>query len=131
MRTGRGILRRYAALTRVEGACYCAVAEAWVEGSPVERLIEIVLYGRADCRLCDEAKGVLRRVAAAYPAAIREVDILAAPELDLRFREEIPVVFVEGRKAFKFRVPEGELRRRLDRILRERRAPPARSEGVP
>jgi hypothetical protein len=34
------------------------------------------------------------------------------------------VVFVEGRKAFKFRVPERELRRRLERALAERRARP-------
>ncbi len=105
--------------------------ECMLEGTTVEGPIEIVLYGAADCCLCDEAKAVLRRVAAAYPAAIREVDILADPELERRFREEIPVVFVDGRKAFKFRVPEGELRRRLDRILGDRRPAPARSEGTP
>ncbi len=90
--------------------------------------IAITLYGKADCCLCDEAKAVLRRVAAAYPAAIREVDIGAEPELQTRFGADIPVVFVDGRKAFKFRVPERDLRRRLDRALAERRAATAPQE---
>jgi len=94
----------------------------------VGRPIEITLYGKADCCLCDQAKQVLRRVAAAYPAALREVDIMADPALQDRFGAEVPVVFVEGRKAFKFRIPERELRRRLDRALADRgaAAPPRR-----
>lgn len=96
----------------------------------VERPIQITLYGKADCCLCDEAKQVLRRVAAAYPVALQEVDILGDPVLQDHFGAEIPVVFVEGRKAFKFRVPERELRRRLDRALADRpaAAPP---HGLP
>jgi glutaredoxin len=86
--------------------------------------IDITLYGRPDCCLCDEAKAVLRRVAPAYAAAVREVNIASDRELQARFGEEIPVVFVDGRKAFKFRVPERELRSRLDRALAERRARP-------
>jgi hypothetical protein len=130
-RTGEIFRRSVAPLTHADGACYCAVAAAWVEGCTVERPIEIILFGKAECCLCDEAKGVLRRVAASYPAALREVDILTDPELEVRFREEVPVVYVEGRKAFKFRVPEGELRRRLDRIIGDRRAVPGRPEGAP
>lgn len=82
--------------------------------------IEITLYGKPDCCLCDEAKAVLRRVAAGFPAAVLEVNIATDPALQARFGEEIPVVFVDGRKAFKFRVPERDLRRRLDRALAER-----------
>ena len=84
--------------------------------------IEITLYGKADCCLCDEAKAVLQRVAAGYPATIRAVDIAPDPGLRARFGGEVPVVFVDGRKAFKFRVPERDLRRRLDRALAERGA---------
>jgi len=86
----------------------------------VDRRIEVTLYGKAECCLCDEAKAVLRRVVAAYPAALREVDIMSDPGLQARFGEEIPVVFVDGRKAFKFRVLERDLRRRLDRAVAER-----------
>ncbi len=88
----------------------------------MEGPIEILLYGKPDCCLCDEAKAVLRRVAAGYPAAIREVDIASDPELQARFGAEVPVVFVDGRKAFKCRLPERDVRRRLDRALAERGA---------
>ena len=33
------------------------------------------------------------------------------------FGEEVPVLFLDGRKAFKYRVTEGELRRKIARIL--------------
>jgi len=84
--------------------------------------IEITLYGKADCCLCDDAKAIVRRVAPAYPVTVREVDIESDPALRARFGEEIPVVFVDGRKAFKFRVPERDLRRRLDRAVAQRGA---------
>jgi hypothetical protein len=43
-----------------------------------------------------------------------EVDITGDPELEAAYREQIPVVFVAGRKAFKYHVDSAELRRRLD-----------------
>jgi hypothetical protein len=86
----------------------------------VNRPIEVTVYGKAECCLCDEAKTVLRRVLATYPAVLREVDILSDPALRAQFEEQIPVVFVEGRKAFKFHVPEDALRRRLKRALADR-----------
>lgn len=86
----------------------------------VDRSIDVTLYGKAECCLCDEAKVVLQRVVAAYPAVLREVDIMSDPDLEARFGGEIPVVFVDGRKAFKFRVPERDLRRRMERALAER-----------
>ncbi len=90
--------------------------------------IEILLYGKPDCCLCDEAKAVLRRVAGGYPTAIREVNIASDPGLQVRFGAEVPVVFVDGRKAFKFHLPERDLRRRLERALAERGA--RRQEGT-
>lgn len=73
----------------------------------------LVLYGKTGCHLCEEMKGVIERVAAFVPLELREVDIAGDLELLERYGEEIPVLFVDGRKAFKFRVSENELRRRL------------------
>ena len=42
-----------------------------------------------------------------------EVDITGDPDLEAEYREQIPVVFVAGRKAFKYRVDPAELRRRV------------------
>ena len=41
------------------------------------------------------------------------MDISGDPDLEARYREQIPVVFVAGRKAFKYRVEPVELARRV------------------
>ena len=46
---------------------------------------------------------------------LAEIDISTDPALEARFGQEIPVLFVNGRKAFKYRVTAGELRRKLGR----------------
>jgi glutaredoxin len=70
---------------------------------------EVVLYTRAGCHLCDEAKQVLRDARVAFS----EVDIDADAELRALYNEEVPVVFIDGRKAFKYHVDPHDLRRRL------------------
>jgi len=70
---------------------------------------EVVLYTRAGCHLCDEAKHVLRDARVAFS----QVDIDGDPTLRERFNEEVPVVFIDGRKAFKYRVDPRELRKHL------------------
>jgi glutaredoxin len=76
-------------------------------------LPRVELYTKRDCCLCDEAKQVLARVRAELPFELAEIDIEGDPALLERFRTEIPVVFIGGRKAFKYRVDERALRRRL------------------
>lgn len=90
--------------------------------------IEVVVYGAPDCSLCDEAKGVLRAQQAALGFELVEVDISDDPELELRHREEIPVVFIAGRKAFKYRVDPSELMRR---VAREAASQTGTSQTVP
>ena len=76
-------------------------------------LPEVVLYTRAGCHLCDEAKEQIRRAQADTPFAFREVDIDLDLELRARFNEEVPVVFIGGKKAFKYKIDARELRKRL------------------
>ena len=78
-------------------------------------MITVELYGKPDCCLCDDAKAVLRRVQAEIPFRLREIDIQGDPELMKKYGEQVPVVYVGGMKAFKFRVDEAKLRRRLAR----------------
>jgi fructose-specific component phosphotransferase system IIB-like protein len=60
-------------------------------------------------------KAVVQRVigAAAVRAAVEEVDISADPDLEARYGLEIPVLLIDGKKAAKYRVTEGELTRML------------------
>ena len=75
--------------------------------------VEVRLYSAPGCHLCDDAKDVLERERAGLGFDLVEVDISGDPELEAAYREQIPVVYVAGRKAFKFRVEPAELRRRV------------------
>jgi glutaredoxin len=55
---------------------------------------EVVLYGRPDCHLCEEARELLRELAG---AGWREVDIESDDALLRTYLERIPVVAVDGR----------------------------------
>jgi glutaredoxin len=75
--------------------------------------VEVVVYGAPGCHLCEVAKQVLEGQRELLGFELREVDIEGDPELEAAFREQIPVVFVDGRKAFKYRVDPSELARRV------------------
>ena len=74
-------------------------------------MTRLTVYSRPGCHLCEDMKAVLTQVArsATEVVAIEEVDISTDPELMERYALEIPVLLVNGRKAAKYRVTEGEL----------------------
>jgi hypothetical protein len=76
--------------------------------------VEVRVYSAAGCHLCDVAKEVLVRERELRDFELVEVDITGDDELEAAYRQQIPVVFVAGRKAFKYDVDVWELRRRLD-----------------
>jgi glutaredoxin len=75
--------------------------------------VAVTLYGAPGCHLCDDAKEVLDRQRELLGFELEVVDISDDSELEARYREEIPVVLVAGRKAFKYRVDPAELARRV------------------
>ncbi len=74
----------------------------------------VTLYTRAGCCLCDEAKQVLNAVRRRAGFELKEVDIDADPELRRLYNDEVPVIAINGRKAFKYRVSEPELLKKLE-----------------
>jgi len=75
--------------------------------------IALTFYSRPGCHLCDEMKEIVGAVAPELGCTVSEVDISGEPELEARYATEIPVLLVNGRKAFKYRLTERELRKRL------------------
>jgi len=72
-------------------------------------MARVVLYTAQGCHLCDRARDVL----AAEEVAYEEVDITGVPDLEGAYREWLPVVEIDGERAFVYHVqPEG-LRRKL------------------
>jgi len=74
---------------------------------------EVVLYSRKGCHLCDVVKESLSRLAGDGGFTWREVDIDADPELKRLYNEEVPVVLINGRKAFKYHMDERDFLRLL------------------
>ena len=82
-------------------------------------MIRITLYSRRDCHLCHEMRAVVDEVARTVPLQIEELDIDDDPELTAAYDTEVPVLAVNGRKAFKYTVDAAALRARLAREARE------------
>jgi glutaredoxin len=80
--------------------------------------IALILYGRPGCHLCDDMKEIVAPVVRELGCTLEQIDISGNPELEARYGTEIPVLLVNGRKAFKHRVIEPALRRRLAREAR-------------
>ncbi len=76
---------------------------------------EVVLYTRSGCCLCDDAKHALQMARAQVPFTLREVDIDSDPALQAEHRFDVPVIEIDGRRAFKHRVTPRELVERLSR----------------
>ena len=65
---------------------------------------EVIVYSRRGCHLCDVVKSQLAELQNDRSFDWREFDIDADPELRQKYNDEVPVVFIDGRKAFKYRM---------------------------
>ena len=75
--------------------------------------IRLTLVTRQECHLCEEMAAVIDRVAPGFDAQVEVRDVDADPELLARYSDEVPVLLIDDRKAFKYRVTARELERRL------------------
>lgn len=78
-------------------------------------MIELTLYTRRDCELCREMEAVIDDTLTQIAARLERVEIDDRADLEARFGLEVPVLFVNQRKAFKYRCTPRELKRRLER----------------
>jgi len=80
--------------------------------------IALTLYTRPGCHLCDDMKEIIGPLMGEWVCTLEEIDISQDAALDARYGLEIPVLLVNGRKAFKYRLTARELRARLRAELR-------------
>lgn len=80
-----------------------------------EAQARVVIFSRAGCHLCDEAREVVSAVCDAAGESWREVDVDADPALVERYGEYVPVVEVDGVQQGFWRVDGARLARRLAR----------------
>jgi glutaredoxin len=74
---------------------------------------DVVVYSRKGCHLCETVKESLAKLSRHKGFRWREVDVDSDEELRRQFTDEVPVVFINGRKAFKFHMDEREFLRKL------------------
>ena len=77
----------------------------------------LALYWAQGCHLCEPAKQTARAVCAELGIALAEIDITGDDVLEEAYRSSLPVVEIDGRRAFKFFLDEHDLRQRLARSL--------------
>ena len=71
----------------------------------------VVLYHAEGCHLCERARGVLEENGVAF----EEVDITGDAELEPTYREWLPVVEIDGERAFVYHVDPAAFRRKVRR----------------
>jgi len=74
---------------------------------------KLTLYARKDCCLCDEMKIAIDEVSAKIIFELETIDVDMSPALQEQFGAQVPVLFIDGRKVFKYRVTTEQLARRL------------------
>ena len=75
---------------------------------------KITLYTRRGCHLCDEAKKVIAFARRTAAFDYEELDIDTDVGLQQLYNEEVPVVAIDGAKAFKYRLTAEELLRKIE-----------------
>jgi glutathione S-transferase len=73
----------------------------------------VTLFHADGCSLCRRARTTLLAVGADIPFDLEEVDIAGDDELEAGYREWLPVVEIDGERAFVYFVDEAALRRKL------------------
>ncbi len=74
---------------------------------------QLTVYTAPECCLCDEARSVLDEVAPQLGIEVTWVDISGDPELEAKWRTELPAGVMDGRKVFKYHVDTLLLERRV------------------
>jgi glutaredoxin len=72
---------------------------------------QIRFFHAQGCGLCERAREQLDRLGVGYDA----VDITGDEDLEARYREWLPVIEIDGERAFVFYIDEPALLRRLGR----------------
>ena len=100
------------------GAVYCDISCSnlicnFARLGAMSILREVIVYSRKGCHLCEIVKEKLTKLERRGGFHWREVDVETDDQLRRQFTDEVPVVFIDGRKAFKYRLDEQEFLKKL------------------
>ena len=69
----------------------------------------ITIYSKPDCHLCDRAKKVIERCRQKVDFTVEIIDVSQNPELLERYRDDIPVILLDGNEIARHFVRERKL----------------------
>jgi glutaredoxin len=73
----------------------------------------VTLFTAQGCSLCGPVRRRIEGVLAEIPFDFQEVDVTGVPELEAAYRSWLPVVEIDGERAFVYRLDQDEFRRLL------------------
>lgn len=75
--------------------------------------LEVTLYRKDGCGLCDQAEAMLARIAKRIPLRVTPVDIDSDPTLQARYFLEIPVITIGNEEIARAPISERALEAKL------------------
>lgn len=72
-------------------------------------MTRLTLLSRRNCHLCDEARAVVRAVAAREGCEVTELDVDGDPELRAEYGDQVPVLLIDDEMHSFFRVDPAQL----------------------
>ncbi len=73
-------------------------------------MVNITIYSKKNCHLCDIAKEALIKIRKESPFSLIEVDIEKDKKIFEKYKYLIPVIEIDGEKIFTYKVNETELK---------------------
>jgi glutaredoxin len=73
----------------------------------------VIIYSRPGCHLCEEAKEAMRAAGCESLYTLEEINIENELSLLTRYRDNIPVITINGVEAFRHRLSSKQFRERL------------------
>lgn len=67
-------------------------------------MAHVLMYSREGCHLCDEAREIIEGARARVPFEFEEIFIEGNDDLERDYGIRLPVVLVDGREEFEYRV---------------------------
>lgn len=80
---------------------------------------QVRLYTRPGCHLCEEARAAMRAAGCEADYELAEVNIDEDPRLQARYALKIPVITINGREAFVYRLSPAEFKEQIRAAVRD------------
>jgi glutaredoxin len=79
-------------------------------------MIEVTIYSRSNCHLCDVALGVLEEFRQEFNFQIVKILIDESPELEEKYGEQVPVILINDQLHDFFRVDPERFRLAISKL---------------